>query len=253
MKKIIVLMIVFSIVFPAYSLDLIHMKNGDLYLGTILSMDVSSAVVIQMQSGVIEELQFKEISTINKIENESASPNIVIQTTNTNENIIGSSVIKSLPEGRNELMQFVASTKKSPTKVLFQGVEYPISNVEELQRFYSVVSVRYPDLHRDIRLMFDTLIKSKNEQFQRARKNQLWMLGGALMGTVSLGAGIGLATKEKPSDFEMDFGTGLFVGGTILTVSLLLGYIFDKSYSLYIAFDEPIKNIVGRFNFLYAN
>ncbi|PKL10763.1 MAG: hypothetical protein CVV52_16785, partial [Spirochaetae bacterium HGW-Spirochaetae-8] len=81
MKKFIAVLIIVVMTFPMYALDLIIMKNGDTYLGTILLMDVNDKVVIKLQDGTAEELKFKDINSFKKIESENtsqtANPNIV--------------------------------------------------------------------------------------------------------------------------------------------------------------------------------
>ena len=53
MKRIVAMLVIIIMVLPVYALDLIIMKNGDTYLGSILSMDVNDRVVINTLSRAI--------------------------------------------------------------------------------------------------------------------------------------------------------------------------------------------------------
>ncbi|MDD3996737.1 MAG: hypothetical protein PHH86_03370 [Sphaerochaetaceae bacterium] len=53
MKRIVAMLVIIIMVLPVYALDLIIMKNGDTYLGSILSMDVNDKVVINTLSRAI--------------------------------------------------------------------------------------------------------------------------------------------------------------------------------------------------------
>jgi len=256
MKKLIAVLIIITMTFPMYALDLIIMKNGDTYLGTILSMDVNDKVVIKLQEGTIENLKFKDINSFKKIETETATPstatpNIVIQNTNTNENIIGSTVVKPLSTAPKEIITFIASTKKTPTKCVFQGVEYPIRNLSEFRIFYDAINNQYPNLDREVRLMFDDFIVTQ-ESFLSSRVKYV-----KTVGTLSLVGGgvssiVGLTTNNLEDGYLL-CGIGLMIFGLLLINPIAQTWNESAiSPEITSKIDEPIKNIVGKFNFIYA-
>jgi hypothetical protein len=220
------------------------MKNGDTYLGTILLMDVNDKVVIKLQDGTAEELKFKDINSFKKIESENtsqtANPNIVIQNTNTNENIIGSTVA-SVYSGPKEIIKFVASTNRTPTKCVFQGVEYPIRNIKELQIFYDVLKIQYPNLDREILLMFDSLITLHKDIVKKGTDCVLY-------GSIGMGVGLLLMFVSYKSELYLPMG----IAGGLAIISEIVAIAGVSNSNGIKDFNEPVKNIVGKFNFIYA-
>ena len=264
MKKIIAVLIIITMTFPMYALDLIIMKNGDTYLGTILAMDVNDKVVIKLQDGTAEELKFKDINSFKKIESENtsqtANPNIVIQNTNTNENIIGSTVA-SVYSGPKEIIKFIPSKGKIPAKCVFQGVEYSITNLFDLKAFYNVIRQNYPNLDTEIIKMFNELILNLGNNLEDLRKANVQ--DGVILRIIS--AGVALVGLGLVAFGEVEAEKA--IGGIVIACGAI-GYIVgffpagrDIGENSKIAgslgwvdtyLNDNLKNVVGRFNFIYA-
>ena len=266
MKRIIAMLVIIIMVFPVYALDLIIMKNGDTYLGSILSMDVNDKVVINLQDGTLVDVKFKDINSIKKIDTEqsavAATPNIVIQNTNTNtnENIIG---ISSLPQEKLGPMVYVPREKGlfkySAPRITFRGVSYNVDDNKknpsngldkDYESFLEVVKTSQPNLDPEISRLIREIELNLPAKVNFRKWTSIGSVGG--LGLCAIGLGMMASQEAMYGDMEennqMPGATVFLVGSVSAITSLIAATVTPENH---LDGQKLVMALVDRYNHLY--
>jgi hypothetical protein len=255
MKKLIIMFIAMVLCIAKVSaFDLIIMKNGDSYFGTIITMDINDKVVIQTQEGKTEILTYRDISSLKKIDTESVNPQtsntpqIIIQNTNSNvnaaNNIIGKTV--SMQDNPN-FIQYIPATKGGifnmgyePPRAVFKGMRYNVETYahwpSDIKDFLSVIRGSVQNLDYSIEEAIRTIehkIQSKQNTFT----------AGAIIG----GGGLIVAWIPLLDDDFPEKGMGLYIGGM---VSAVVGEIIMLTQ--FKNCENEVRNLIALYNQRYA-
>ncbi len=260
MKKVVVVLMVFLIIFPLSAINLVIMKNNNVYTGEILSLDVNGNVMIKEQDGQTRTIRFKDINTIKQISmdsNTSVQP-IIIQNTNNNSNTnITDSEIKTDALKTKVLDRIIYLPNTDPPEYIYHGITYKVSNTRQLIEFFTAIRNEKPKLSHEIDQMMQEIVAWANKDDEmhakvKSENTKIWLSLACLLGGL-------LITEADVINTDSITATGII--GISISVGSALSFIgsasksygyFNERWQAINEYKKQLRNMAEHYNSIYG-